>query len=171
RFIPQKLPQADKRLHSGELRLRDVTVKLQQLYLDLEKVALADVACLVAGLADVHRVLKTLQILPGKREGGFGELPADELRSDVEGDTSVFFRHRRARHRRRVFGRLQAVLALSPALEQVADTGVELRRGVDVVGAEFIRVENRQKLRVERERGIGAQVRGNLRRFVLLDHR
>ncbi len=88
-FVPQKLPQADQRLHFGELRLGHVLLKLQHLQLDLQKIAFADVAGVVAGLADIHRVLKALHVLQREIERGFGKLHAHELRGNVEGERAL----------------------------------------------------------------------------------
>ena len=52
----------------------------------------------------------------------------DELRRDVERQRPLVVGNLRRRHRRLVLGRLQAMLALLAALEQVAETQVELRR-------------------------------------------
>ena len=67
------MPQVRKRLHFRELRLRSVGLKLQQLEIDLQVVVFADVAGSVALLADIHGVLKALQVLLGQIERGFGE--------------------------------------------------------------------------------------------------
>ena len=126
------MPQADQRLHFGQLRLGDVLLKLQHLQLDFQEIAFADVAGVVAGLADVHGVLKTLHVLQREIERGFGELHADELRGHVEGEGALVVRHQRFGLRGDVLRGLQAVLAFLSALEKVGDARIELRGFVNV---------------------------------------
>ena len=63
RFISEQLPQIRKSLHSGELCGRHVRLELKHLQLELQQVVVAYVARFVTRLANIHRVLKTLEIL------------------------------------------------------------------------------------------------------------
>ena len=66
--------------------------------------------------------------------------------------------------------RLQTMLPLAPALEQIAEPHVKLRRRVDVVRAELIGLKDRQKLRVALQHRIRPQVGRNFFCLVLLHH-
>ena len=142
---------------------------MQQLQLDLQKIAFADVAGVVAGLADVHGVLKTLAVLQRQIERGFGELHAHELRGYVESEGALVVGDLRFGLCGDVLRGLQAVLALSAAFEQIGDAQIELRGFIDVVRGELVGLKNWNELRVRREHGIGPQVCGNFQRLVLQD--
>ena len=151
------------------MRLGYVLLKLQHLQLDFQEIAFADVAGVVAGLADVHRVLKTLHVLQREIERGFRELHADELRRHVEGEGALIVRHQRFGLRGDVLRGLQAVLAFLAALEKVGDARIELRGFVNVFRGEFTGLKNRKELRVQGEHWIRPQVRGDFQRLVLLN--
>ena len=68
-----------------------------------------------------------------------------------------------------ILGRLQAMLPLLAALEQIADAEVKLRCIVEVVGAELTRLEDRQKLRVAQQHRIRPQIGRCFFRLALLD--
>ena len=68
-----------------------------------------------------------------------------------------------------VFRGLQTVLPFLSALEQIADAQIKLRRIVDIIRAELVRLENRDELRVAEQHGIGTQVRRNFLGLALLD--
>ena len=67
---------------------RDVGLELKHLELDLQQVSFANVACLVTRFRDLHRVLKTLEVLARQLQRRFGKLNIDELRSNIEGETA-----------------------------------------------------------------------------------
>ena len=95
------------------MRLLEVGLELQQLQLDLQLIVLADRAGLVPDLADVHGLLKALQILLGKFESRFGQLHVDEQSGNTEGEAALVVGNQRASLRGDVLRRLQPVLALS----------------------------------------------------------
>ncbi len=156
-------------MNFGELRLRDVALELQQLELDLQIVAFADVAGFVTRLADVHGVLKALHVFYRQIESGFGELHADELLRHIESEGALVIGHGGFRLRGGVLGGLQAVLALPSAFEQVRNAHIKLHDVVDVVGGKVVRLKDRQELSVRRQHWIWPQVRGDLLRLILLD--
>ena len=53
-FVAEQLPQIRQRLDSRQLSLRQISLELQQLQVDLQIIILADGAFLVAHLAEVH---------------------------------------------------------------------------------------------------------------------
>src|SRR5580658_11081271 len=61
------------------------------------------------------------------------------------------------------------MLAFFPALEKIRDAQIKLRRRIDVVGGELIRLEDRDELCVRGEHWVRPQVRGDFLRFTLLD--
>ncbi len=104
-----------------------VGFELQQLKLDLQVIVFADPAGFVAHLAEVHGLLKALQILLREFERRFGELHVDELRGDIE---------RKLRSLSATSERVCAVMSLAAckpvlpflaALEQIAEADIELR--------------------------------------------
>ena len=152
------------------MRLRHVRLELQQLNLDFQEIHFADVARLVAAFADVHRVLKAFQVLRGEIDRGFGHLHVDVLRSHKKNQAAFVIDHGEPRLLRHVARRLQTMLPLAAALEQIAEPHVKLRRRVDVVRAELVRLKDGQKLRVARQHWIRPQVRRNFFGLVLLHH-
>ena len=63
RIVTQQLSKADQRLHLGQAGRRYVGLKLQQLQLDLQKVAFADGARVELRLGNIDGPLKILQVL------------------------------------------------------------------------------------------------------------
>ena len=151
--------------------MRIVRLKLEQLQLDLQVIGFADIAGAIALLADVHGVLKAFQVLLREVDHRLGELHVGEVGGHLEGESALVIGHGRASHGRLVLRRLQAVLPLLAALEEITDADVELRRLVDVVLAELIGLEDRQELRVAEDHGIGPEVGGDLLGLALLDRR
>ena len=92
--------------------------------LDLEKVVLAHSSCFVGDFADVHGLLKAVDVLRGQLESRFGELDVEELRSYVERQSALVIGHERARLRGDVFCCLQAVLAFFASFKQIAKSQV-----------------------------------------------
>ena len=169
RFIAEQLAQIREPLHPGELRRGHIGLELKHLQLDLQQIVLADIARLVARLGDIHRVLEALEVLVGQFQSRLGQFHIDELRATL----NVRVRSLSATCDRadggQIFGRLQAVLPLLAALKQIADAQVELRRIVEVVGAELAGLKDRQKLRSRQEHRIRPQIGGDLFRLVLLN--
>ena len=170
RFVSQRLPQRRQRLHFRQLRLRHVRLELQQLNPNFQEIHFADVARFVTAFADVHRVLKAFQVLRGEIDRGFGHLHVDVLRGHKENQAALVIDHGEPRLLGHVARRLQTMLPLAPALEQIAEPHVKLRRRIDVVRAELVRLEDRQKLRVALQHRIRPQVRRNFFGLVLLHH-
>ncbi len=164
------MPQVRQSLHPGKLRRGDVGLELKHLELDLQQIVLADVTRLVARFGNVHGVLKTLQILVRQLQSRFGKLNIDELRSNIESKTALVVGDLGPAHRRHVLGRLQAVLPLLAALEQIADAEVKLRGVVEVIAAEIAGLEDRQELRVTEEHRVRTQVGRCFFGLVLLNH-
>ena len=135
----------------------------------MSKIVFADVAGFVPCFADIHRVLEAFEILVGQLQGRFGKFDVDELSGDAESKAAFVVVDLRSCDGCLVFGCLQAVLSLLAALEQIADTQVELRRVVDVIGGELARLEDGKELRIAQEHGIGAQIRRGLFGLTLLD--
>ena len=151
------------------MSLRDIGLELQQLELDFQVVVFADIARFVSRFADVDRVLEALQVFLGQCERRFRQLNADELRGGLEGDRALVIGHLRARDRGLVLRRLEAVLALPSALEEIAETEVKLGRVIEVAGVELAGLKDRKKLRVAQQHRVRPQVRGNLLGLALLD--
>jgi hypothetical protein len=116
------------------------------LQLDLQKIALAYVACVVTRLADVHRVLEALEILQGQLKSRLCELNVDEQGGNAERKTALIVGDLRPCHGRQIPGRPQAVLPLFASLKQIADPQVELGRVVEVIRAKLTGLEDRQEL-------------------------
>jgi len=68
-------------------------LKLEQLQLDFEVVAFADVSSLKLNLADIDRLLKALEVFEGEIEGRFGEQNGNELLADIEGEGAFSVRN------------------------------------------------------------------------------
>lgn len=144
-------------------------MKLQQLQLDLEVIALADVARLVLSFADIDRLLGALQVQFGKTQSGFGEQHGDELLGHIEGETAFGIRDLGTRHGCLIARSLQAVLPFLAAFKQISDAGVELLDFVQIVFGEVGRRKNWYELGIEVQSGVGSQVRGDFLRLVLQD--
>ncbi len=67
----------------------NIGLKLQELQFDFEEVAFADGAGLEASFADTDGVLKTVQILLGELQSGFGEKGVNELLRDVKDQSAL----------------------------------------------------------------------------------
>ena len=136
RIVAQQFPQRDQRLNSRQPGRRDVSLKLQQLQLDLEEVPLADIASLVLRLCNVNRLLKALQILLGKAQGRFRQQDGDELLAHIECQGAFGIRNLAASDRGLVLCSLQSVLSFVAALEEVSKSDVELLHLAQIVGRE-----------------------------------
>jgi hypothetical protein len=142
---------------------------LQELELDFEEVAFAHVSGFVAGFADVDGLLEAVEVLLGKIDGGLGEDDADELLGDAKDDQALVIGNLRACDGGLILGRLEAVLALPAALEEIADAQIELGLVVDVIGSELARLEDRQELGVPGKHRIGTEIGGDFLRLVFQD--
>lgn len=166
-FEPEKLAKSGKRLDFGEPGCENVRLELQQLQFDFEEIPFAHIAGLEAGVTDINGLLKTVVVLLGKIKGGLREQNVDELRGEIEGELTLVVRHLSARYGGRVFRGLQTMLALPATFEEIADADVELRLVRQIVRIELARIEERKKLRIPGQDGIGAKIGGNFLRLIL----
>ena len=100
---------------------------MQQLYLDHQVVVLADAAGFELEFADIHGLLKALQILLREIDRRFRQLDIDEQRGHLIRQPALVVRDQRTRLGRYIFGRLVTGLALMAALDQVAEADIALR--------------------------------------------
>src|SRR5487761_73176 len=164
-----KLAQGGESLLLSELSRADVDLELQKLELDLQEVAFAYRARLVLIFADAYRILKTLQILAGEIERGFGEQNIGELRGDGERKRSLIVRHSGLGDGRQILRGFQAVLALLAAFKQITYSNVKFGL-IDVVGGK-VRGLLGQPDHVDSKNGVWPQIGGNLLRLALRDGR
>ncbi len=100
---------------------------MQELQLNHQVIVLAETANLELMFADVHCLLKALDVLFGEIEPRFGKLGVVKESGNLERKTAPVIRHQRARLRGDIFLRLKAVMALSAAFNQVAEADVAFR--------------------------------------------
>ena len=149
--------------------IRRERLELQQLQFDFQEVGLAHVSDAAPLGADVHGLLEAIEILLRKLKRRFGEQNVHKLLRQVKDELAFVVGDLGPDNGRLVAGGLQAMLPFPASLEEVADTGVKLCRLVNVFGIEFVRLEDRQELRVEPQRGIWPQIGGDLFGQALLD--
>jgi hypothetical protein len=101
---------------------------------------------------------KTLEVFLGEFERRFGELHVHEQRGNVEGETAFIVGHQRDCLRGNILCRLQAVLPLLAALNQVAKTQVCLGRVAEILAVLRGWREQRQIFPVGEEIRIGTEV-------------
>ena len=104
----------------GELRLRRIGLKLQQLKMDLQVVVFTDITGLEALTADVHAVLKAHQVLLGEIERGLGDLQRVGMycEATLKSERALAIGYLRGCDGCSVLGCLQAVLPFLAPLEQ-----------------------------------------------------
>ncbi len=139
--------------------------------LDLQQVALAHGAGLEARLADVHGLLEARQILFGQIQVRLRQHRRDELRRNVERQRPLVVGHLRRRHRRLVLRRLQAVLPLLAALDEVGQSHVVYCTLINIVVGKCVGRKERQELLVPEQHRIRPQIRGDLLSLILQDRR
>ena len=154
-------------MYSGQFGGRDIGLKLQKLQLDLQVVAFADIARLVLGLGDIDRIAEALQIQFGETQCRFRQQNRNELLAYVEDKSSFFIRNLSFCDVGLVDRCLKPVLPFAAAFKQITYAQIELLHLVQIVIGEFVGREDRQKLRIEIERRIRAQICGNLLSLVL----
>jgi len=132
-------------------------------------VALTHISGFEAGGADVHGLLKTVEVLFGKIDGGLGEGDVNKLLAYVEDELALVIGNLRTRNGGGVLCSLQAMLAFLATFEGAADSQVELALRIDVVGVKLAGLKNGQVLRVPGEDRIGAEIGGDFESLVLED--
>ena len=100
--------------------------EIAELQLDLQEIGFSDVPGLELFLADVHRLLKVLQVLLGKLQRRLRQQPADELLADIEDQGAFRIGDLRTGDGSCIPGGLQPVLTFPAAFEEVAEADVEL---------------------------------------------
>lgn len=170
-FKTDELPQACERLHFGEFCGENVVLELEHLELDFEQVTFAHVAGFVACLADVDSLLEAVEILLREIDSGLGEQHGNELLGEVESQLALIIDDRGTSSFCDIPGGLQPMLALLADLEGVAEAEVELRLIVDVITAEFARLEDGEELRIPGQSRVGSEIGGGLERLILQDRR
>src|SRR5208337_4829978 len=164
----QKLAQRGQRLRPDQLCVINITLKLQRLQLDLKQVVLADRSGVLAFFADLDRFLVAVEEALGELQIRLCQQGCNEELGSVGKDRALRIRDLRLGHGGRRLGGSKPVLAFLSALEEIADTGVELRILVPVVRVgEQVGLKQGNILRIHREDRVGAQVRGNLLGLVL----
>src|SRR6201999_3516395 len=114
----------------------NVGLELQQLQLDLQQVAFADVADSVLLFADPHCLLKAVEVLEREIEGRLRELRLNELLRYVENQHALRVADLVAGDGGGVFSGIDAALTLLSTLDGVAHANVKLAERVEGVGGQ-----------------------------------
>ncbi len=120
------MPQTAQSLHLGHAGGTYVCLELQQLQLDLEKVAFTDVSGFVTLIANPDRVLEAVQVFQSKLQCGICQQSVDELLSHVENQRALGIGDLGCCYSGCIASGLQAVLAFVPALKEIAQADIKL---------------------------------------------